>query len=31
MSLVLIVLDGWGIRPDRDNNAIKLARTPGFD
>ena len=31
MSLVLIVLDGWGIRPDRDNNAIKLARTPVFD
>jgi 2,3-bisphosphoglycerate-independent phosphoglycerate mutase len=31
MSLVLIVLDGWGIRPDRENNAIKLARTPVFD
>jgi 2,3-bisphosphoglycerate-independent phosphoglycerate mutase len=31
MSLVLLVLDGWGIRPDRDHNAIKLARTPVFD
>jgi 2,3-bisphosphoglycerate-independent phosphoglycerate mutase len=29
--LVLIVLDGWGIRPARDNNAIALARTPVFD
>ena len=29
--LVLIVLDGWGIRPDKDNNAIKLARTPVYD
>ena len=31
MSLVHLVLDGWGIRPDRDHNAIKLARTPVFD
>ena len=29
--LVLIVLDGWGIRPEQDNNAIKLARTPVYD
>jgi 2,3-bisphosphoglycerate-independent phosphoglycerate mutase len=29
--LVLIVLDGWGIREDRDNNAIALARTPVYD
>jgi 2,3-bisphosphoglycerate-independent phosphoglycerate mutase len=29
--LVLIVLDGWGIRPERDNNAIALARTPVYD
>jgi 2,3-bisphosphoglycerate-independent phosphoglycerate mutase len=29
--LVLIILDGWGIRAGRDNNAIALARTPVFD
>ena len=29
--LVLIVLDGWGIRPERDHNAIALARTPVYD
>jgi 2,3-bisphosphoglycerate-independent phosphoglycerate mutase len=29
--LVLIVLDGWGIRPDRNYNAIAMARTPVFD
>jgi len=28
--LVLIVLDGWGLRHDRDHNAIALARTPTF-
>ena len=28
--LVLIVLDGWGLRQDRDHNAIALARTPTF-
>jgi 2,3-bisphosphoglycerate-independent phosphoglycerate mutase len=27
----LIVLDGWGIRPQREHNAIALARTPVFD
>ena len=29
--LVLLVLDGWGIREARENNAIKLAHTPVFD
>ena len=29
--LVLIVLDGWGIRPEREYNAIALARTPVYD
>jgi 2,3-bisphosphoglycerate-independent phosphoglycerate mutase len=29
--LVLIVLDGWGIRPQREHNAIALARTPVYD
>jgi 2,3-bisphosphoglycerate-independent phosphoglycerate mutase len=29
--LVLIVLDGWGLRPERDHNAIALARTPVYD
>src|SRR5579863_2959659 len=28
---VLIVLDGFGERRDRDHNAIRLARTPTFD
>jgi 2,3-bisphosphoglycerate-independent phosphoglycerate mutase len=29
--VVLIVLDGWGIRAERDHNAIALARTPVYD
>ena len=29
--LALIVLDGWGIREQREHNAIKMARTPVFD
>ena len=29
--VVLVVLDGWGIRADRDHNAIALARTPVYD
>ena len=29
--VVLIVLDGWGIRHERANNAIKLAKTPVYD
>jgi 2,3-bisphosphoglycerate-independent phosphoglycerate mutase len=28
--LVLVVLDGWGLRDERDHNAIKLARTPAY-
>jgi 2,3-bisphosphoglycerate-independent phosphoglycerate mutase len=28
--LVLIVLDGWGIRRQRENNAIAMARTPVY-
>jgi 2,3-bisphosphoglycerate-independent phosphoglycerate mutase len=31
MSIVLLILDGWGIRPQRENNAIALARKPVFD
>ena len=26
--VVLIILDGWGYRPERDDNAIELGRTP---
>jgi 2,3-bisphosphoglycerate-independent phosphoglycerate mutase len=29
--VALIVLDGWGIRHERKNNAIALARTPVYD
>jgi 2,3-bisphosphoglycerate-independent phosphoglycerate mutase len=29
--VVLIVLDGWGYRPERDGNAIALANTPTWD
>jgi 2,3-bisphosphoglycerate-independent phosphoglycerate mutase len=28
--LVLVVLDGWGLRDEREGNAIKLARTPTY-
>ena len=28
--LVLVVLDGWGLREERAGNAIKLARTPTY-
>jgi 2,3-bisphosphoglycerate-independent phosphoglycerate mutase len=28
--LVLVVLDGWGLRDEKDHNAIKLARTPAY-
>ncbi len=28
--LVLVVLDGWGLRNEREGNAIKLARTPTY-
>ncbi len=29
--VVLIVLDGWGYRPEREGNAIALANTPTWD
>jgi 2,3-bisphosphoglycerate-independent phosphoglycerate mutase len=29
--LVLVVLDGWGLRAEREGNAIALARTPAYD
>jgi len=28
---VLIVMDGWGINPRKEGNAIALARTPNID
>ena len=28
--IVLVVLDGWGLREEREYNAIKLARTPNY-
>src|SRR5438552_8804650 len=28
---VLIVMDGWGINPRKEGNAIALARTPNLD
>src|SRR5205814_695205 len=30
-SAALIVLDGWGLAPDGEGNAVSLARTPVFD
>ncbi|HLS88984.1 MAG TPA: 2,3-bisphosphoglycerate-independent phosphoglycerate mutase [Sphingobacteriaceae bacterium] len=29
--VVLVVLDGWGLRGERDHNAVALAQTPCFD
>ena len=29
--VVLVVLDGWGYRPEREGNAIALARTPTWE
>ena len=29
--VVLVVLDGWGYRPEREGNAIALANTPSWD
>ena len=29
--MVLVVLDGWGYRPEREGNAIALANTPTWD
>ncbi|MEW6026921.1 MAG: 2,3-bisphosphoglycerate-independent phosphoglycerate mutase [Planctomycetota bacterium] len=28
--LVLIIMDGWGVNPQKEGNAIKLARTPNL-
>src|SRR5688572_16968198 len=28
--VLLLVLDGWGLRPERTNNAIALAKTPVY-
>src|SRR3989344_4947574 len=30
-KVILVVLDGWGIGPDYEGNAIKLAKTPTMD
>ncbi|MCD6477386.1 MAG: 2,3-bisphosphoglycerate-independent phosphoglycerate mutase [Candidatus Aenigmarchaeota archaeon] len=30
-KVLLIILDGWGLRKDKSGNAIKLANTPNFD
>ena len=29
--VVLIILDGWGYREEKDGNAIALAKTPVMD
>jgi 2,3-bisphosphoglycerate-independent phosphoglycerate mutase len=29
--VVLVILDGWGLNPNRENNAIALANTPNMD
>jgi 2,3-bisphosphoglycerate-independent phosphoglycerate mutase len=29
--LMLMILDGWGINPNRENNAVALAATPNLD
>ncbi len=29
--VVLCILDGWGLREERENNAVALAHTPNFD
>ncbi|MBL4873946.1 MAG: 2,3-bisphosphoglycerate-independent phosphoglycerate mutase [Rhodobacteraceae bacterium] len=29
--VVLCILDGWGLRDTRENNAVALAKTPNFD
>jgi 2,3-bisphosphoglycerate-independent phosphoglycerate mutase len=29
--VVLCILDGWGLNPSREGNAVALARTPSFD
>ncbi|MFL5248264.1 MAG: hypothetical protein ACJ79V_10615, partial [Myxococcales bacterium] len=30
-SVLLVILDGWGISPQRDGNAILLQGTPRID
>jgi 2,3-bisphosphoglycerate-independent phosphoglycerate mutase len=30
-ATVLVILDGWGLAPDGDGNAVSLADTPAFD
>src|SRR6059058_3917506 len=30
-SVCLVILDGWGLAPDRPGNAVSLADTPVFD
>ncbi|HET9494806.1 MAG TPA: 2,3-bisphosphoglycerate-independent phosphoglycerate mutase, partial [Chloroflexia bacterium] len=29
--VVLVILDGWGLNPSRENNAVALANTPNMD
>ena len=29
--IVLALLDGWGVRAEREGNAVALARTPIYD
>lgn len=31
LPFALIILDGWGLRPEREHNAVALAATPNFD
>ena len=31
IPLLLCIIDGWGISPDKNNNAINLANTPNYD
>src|SRR3989339_817675 len=30
-KVLLLILDGWGVRKTTENNAIKLAKTPNLD
>jgi 2,3-bisphosphoglycerate-independent phosphoglycerate mutase len=29
--LILIIMDGWGINPEKENNAVYIAKTPNID
>ncbi|MFQ5739667.1 MAG: 2,3-bisphosphoglycerate-independent phosphoglycerate mutase [Acidobacteriota bacterium] len=29
--VMLVIMDGWGLREEKDFNAVKLARTPNYD